>query len=490
MNSFTQLSIFLQSHAQMYRLSAKVAGLLKQKVLACFFAFFAIGSAIQGTLVKLLLSLFTLFSLLCANFAHANLLNIAPETVEAQAWSIMDAQSGQIIAEHNSHAQRAPASLTKMMVAYITLKEIQAGKLHKEDVLTATPVVSTVMWDESQMYLKAGEQISIDQLLAGLIVMSANDAALTLAEKISGGVPQFVARMNQEAQALGMKDTHFSNPAGITMSDHYSTAADLSLLASAIVKTTPDYLHYSKMPSFSYNQRFHHATNLALKMDPTADGLKTGYTKAAGYNLALTAARLVDPTQPLTQRRLIVVVLGTASAAKRAEVAQKLMNLAYSYTRDEEVIPKQHLIAELPVIKSTLKMFRVETQQPTIVTTSLYNQPTTIDLNNFDLATQRLQVMDINQQIQTIEPLQSTNTHVNIELNEQRLTAPLMQAMNLATVSIYQNNQLIRSLQIENDVHIEEANIVQKILLWFSSLFSVFSSNDIKAAKLYPLNQG
>lgn len=489
MNSFTQLSIFLQSHAQMYRLSVKVAGLLKQKVLACFFAFFAIGSAIQGTLVKLLLSLFTLFSLLCANFAHANLLNIAPETVEAQAWSIRDAQSGQIIAEHNSHAQRAPASLTKMMVAYITLKEIQAGKLHKEDVLTATPVVSTVMWDESQMYLKAGEQISIDQLLAGLIVMSANDAALTLAEKISGGVPQFVARMNQEAQALGMKDTHFSNPAGITMSDHYSTAADLSLLASAIVKTTPDYLHYSKMPSFSYNQRFHHATNLALKMDPTADGLKTGYTKAAGYNLALTAERSIF-NSTLDKRRLIVVVLGTPSAFKRAEVAHKLMNLAYSYTRDEEVIPKQHLIAELPVIKSTLKMFRVETQQPTIVTTSLYNQPTTIDLNNFDLATQRLQVMDINQQIQTIEPLQSTNTHVNIELNEQRLTAPLTQAMNLATVSIYQNNQLIRSLQIENDVHIEEANIVQKILLWFSSLFSVFSSNDIKAAKLYPLNQG
>ncbi|HQZ60559.1 MAG TPA: D-alanyl-D-alanine carboxypeptidase PBP6B [Acinetobacter sp.] len=439
--------------------------------------------------MKLLLSLFTLFSLLCANFAHANLLNIAPETVEAQAWSIMDAQSGQIIAEHNSHAQRAPASLTKMMVAYITLKEIQAGKLHKEDVLTATPVVSTVMWDESQMYLKAGEQISIDQLLAGLIVMSANDAALTLAEKISGGVPQFVARMNQEAQALGMKDTHFSNPAGISMDDHYSTAADLSLLASQIVKVTPDYLHYSKMPNFSYNQRFHHATNLALKMDPTADGLKTGYTKAAGYNLALTAERPVF-NSTLNKRRLIVVVLGTPSAFKRAEVAHKLMNLAYSYTRDEEVIPKQHLIAELPVIKSTLKMFRVETQQPTIVTTSLYNQPTTIDLNNFDLATQRLQVMDINQQIQTIEPLQSTNTHVNIELNEQRLTAPLMQAMNLATVSIYQNNQLIRSLQIENDVHIEEANIVQKILLWFSSLFSVFSSNDIKAAKLYPLNKG
>ncbi len=426
---------------------------------------------------------------MCVNLAHASLLKIAPETVEAQAWSIVDAQSGQIIAEHNSHVQRAPASLTKMMVAYIALKEIEAGKLRKEDILTATPVVNTVMWDESQMYLKTGEKISVDQLLAGLIVMSANDAAVTLAEKISGSVPQFVARMNQEAQALGMKDTHFSNPAGITMPDHYSTAADLGLLAKAIVQDTPEYLYYSKMPSFSYNQRFHHATNLALKMDPTADGLKTGYTKAAGYNLALTAER---PTfnPDVEKRRLIVVVLGTPSAVKRAEVAHKLMNLAFTYTRDEVVIPKHRLIAELPVIRSTLKMFRVETQQPTIVTTSLYDRPMPIDLNTFNLLTQRIHLVDANQLVTTVEPLQSTNTHINIELNEQHLTAPLMQVMNLATVSVYQNNQLIRSLQIENDVQIEEANIFQKIMIWFSNLFSFFSTNDTQSAKLYPLNQG
>ena len=426
---------------------------------------------------------------MCVNLAHASLLKIAPETVEAQAWSIVDAQSGQIIAEHNSHVQRAPASLTKMMVAYIALKEIEAGKLRKEDILTATPVVNTVMWDESQMYLKTGEKISVDQLLAGLIVMSANDAAVTLAEKISGSVSQFVARMNQEAQALGMKDTHFSNPAGITMPDHYSTAADLGLLAKAIVQDTPEYLYYSKMPSFSYNQRFHHATNLALKMDPTADGLKTGYTKAAGYNLALTAER---PTfnPDVEKRRLIVVVLGTPSAVKRAEVAHKLMNLAFTYTRDEVVIPKHRLIAELPVIRSTLKMFRVETQQPTIVTTSLYDRPMPIDLNTFNLLTQRIHLVDANQLVTTVEPLQSTNTHINIELNEQHLTAPLMQVMNLATVSVYQNNQLIRSLQIENDVQIEEANIFQKIMIWFSNLFSFFSTNDSQSAKLYPLNQG
>ena len=293
----------------------------------------------------------TLFTL-CSSFTQAALLNIVPETVEAQAWTVFDSQSGQVIAEHNSHVQRAPASLTKMMVAYIALKEINAGKLNKSEILTATPVVSTVMWDESQMYLKQGEQISVDQLLAGLVVMSANDAAVTLAERISGDIPNFVARMNQEAKALGMTETHFQNPAGITMPEHYSTAHDLALLGQALVNETPDYLYYSKQQSFSYNQRFHRATNILLKQDPTVDGLKTGYTKAAGYNLALTANRpTMNPDNP--NRRLVVIVLGTESAAKRAEVAHNLMNLSYTYTRNEVALKDKQIIAELPVVKST-----------------------------------------------------------------------------------------------------------------------------------------
>ena len=119
-------------------------------------------------------------------------------------------------------------------------------------------------------------------------------------------------------------------------------------------------------------------------------------------------------------------------------------------------------------------MFKVETKQPTIVTTSLYADPAPIDLNTFDNATQRVQVLDSNQQLKVIAPLETTQTHVNIELNEKQLTAPLMKVVSLATVSIYQNNQLIRSLQIEDNVHIEEANIFQKIAMWFSSLFSFF----------------
>ena len=437
--------------------------------------------------MKAVIYLIASLGLLCSTIVNATLLNLVPESVEAQAWTVIDTQSGQVIAEHNSHVQRAPASLTKMMVAYITLKELQAGHLRKDEVLTATPVVNMVMWDESQMYLKQGEQISVDQLLAGLVVMSANDAAVTLAERIAGDVPKFIARMNKEAQALGMKDTHFQNPAGISMPEHYSTAADLALLGQALVTQTPDYLNYSKQQSFSYNNRFHHATNRLLKLDPTVDGLKTGFTKAAGYNLALTANRpTMNPDTP--ERRLVVIVLGAASAAKRAEVAYNLMNMGYTYTRNEVAIKDKQLIAELPVIKSTLKMFKLETSKPQIITTSLYDQPFAIDLKTYDTTNQRIMLNTGNGTIQTIEPLQETKTHLNVESNEKLLTAPLAKVMQLATVQVYQNNQLIRTITIEDDVQIEEANFFQKIAIWFKQLFSLFSSNEVEL-KIYPLGQ-
>ena len=437
--------------------------------------------------MKHVIYLIAALSLLCATIANATLLNIVPETVEAEAWTVLDPQSGQVIAEHNSHVQRAPASLTKMMVAYIALKEIKAGHLRKDEILTATPIVQVVQWDESQMYLKQGEQISVDQLLAGLVVMSANDAAVTLAERISGDIPRFIERMNKEAKALGMNDTHFQNPAGITMPEHYSTAADLARLGQALVTETPDYLYYSKQQSFSYNQHFHRATNILLKQDPTVDGLKTGFTKAAGHNLALTANRMVaNPDAP--ERRLIVVVLGSKSGLKRAEVAHRLMNLAYTYTRNEVAIKDRQLIAELPVVKSTLKMFKVETQQPKLITTSLYDQAYAIDLQAFDQAQQRIMLNTGNGQIQAIEPLRETQTQLNVEMNEKQLTAPLAEVMKLATVTVYQNNQLINSFDIEDDVQIEEANIFERFFMWIKSLFSIFSSESSEL-KIYPLDQ-
>lgn len=434
--------------------------------------------------MKFIASLIATLCFFMSAISHAALLNINPESVEAEAWTILDSQTGQTIASHNEDLQRAPASLTKMMVAYITLKEIQAGKLDKNEVITATSVVNMVMWDESQMYLKEGDQISVDQLLAGLIIMSANDAAVTLAEKISGSVPKFVERMNKEAQALGMTHSHFQNPAGITMPEHYSTAADLAKLSQALVNETPNYLFYSKQHSFSYNQHFHRATNLLLKMDPTVDGLKTGFTRAAGYNLAATAIR-PSMDMSLSNRRLIVVVMGTKSAVKRAEAAHKLMNLAYTYTRNEVALKDKQVLAELPVVQSTLKMFKVATKKPELITTSLYDQSYSIDLNQFDQSTQRVMLDTGNGVLQSIEPLRETQTHLNIEVNETQLTAPLAKVMQLATVNVYQNNQLIRTILIEDQVDIEEANFFEKFLQW---LFGLFSSTNADVI-LYPIGK-
>ena len=434
--------------------------------------------------MKFIASLIATLCFFMSAISHAALLNINPESVEAEAWTILDSQTGQTIASHNEDLQRAPASLTKMMVAYITLKEIQAGKLDKNEVITATSVVNMVMWDESQMYLKEGDQISVDQLLAGLIVMSANDAAVTLAEKISGSVPKFVERMNQEAKALGMQHTNFQNPAGITMPEHYSTAADLAKLSQALVNETPNYLFYSKQHSFSYNQHFHRATNLLLKIDPTVDGLKTGFTRAAGYNLAATAIR-PSMDMSLSNRRLIVVVMGSKSAVKRAEVAHKLMNLAYTYTRNEVALKDKQVLAELPVVQSTLKMFKVATKKSELITTSLYDQSYSIDLNQFDQSTQRVMLDTGNGTLQSIEPLRETQTHLNIEVNETQLTAPLAKVMQLATVNVYQNNQLIRTILIEDQVDIEEANFFEKFLQW---LFGLFSSTNADVI-LYPIGK-
>lgn len=436
--------------------------------------------------LKITTALFLFLSFFCSTLVNAALLNIDPLSVESEAWTVLDPQTGQIIAEHNSQLKRAPASLTKMMVGYIALKEIKAGKLNKAEILTATPVVNTVQWDESQMYLKPTEQITIDQLIAGLIIMSANDAAVSLAERISGSVPQFVERMNQEARALGMTNTHFSNPAGITMNDHYSTAHDLALLGQAVIRETPDYLYYSKQQSFTYNLHYHRATNILLKQDPSVDGLKTGFTKAAGYNLALTAIRPANELN-MPNRRLVVVVLGAKSGIKRAEIAHKLMNLSYAYTRNEVAIKDKQLIAELPVIQSTMKMFKVEAKQPQIMTTSLYGTNAVINLNSFDNQIHRIIEANAFGSLQVLEPLQKTQTQINVELSTQTLNAPLAEIVELAKINVYQNNRLIQTFLIKDEVKIEKANIFQRFFSWLQNLLS-FGNESSNQPKTYPLS--
>ncbi|MEB3754088.1 D-alanyl-D-alanine carboxypeptidase family protein [Acinetobacter sp. MD2(2019)] len=419
-------------------------------------------------------------SFLCTGISHAAILNIDPASVPAAAWTIFDPQSGQTIAEFNSHAQRAPASLTKMMVAYITLKEIKAGKLKRTDILTANDVVKVVQPDESQMFLRPGQQISIDQLLTGLVVMSANDAAVTLAQRIGGDLPHFVEMMNQEAKALGMTDTHFTNPAGITMDGHYSSAADMAKLGNALIQQYPDYLYYSKQTIYSWNNHAHHATNILLTQDPTVDGLKTGFTRAAGFNLALTAKRQnMNPDLP--ERRLIVVVMGTTSPVMRAEVAHRLMNLAYNYTRDDVVLKAKQPIAELPVLSGQIKRYTIVPEQNKIITTSLYNQPVAINMGSFDSNSGFLKLNG-----QLLQPITDTKTTLQVQLKQQQLTAPLNQTMQLATLKIYQNNQWVEDVNIDNNPQLQQASVWERFWTWIKHILPFFK-DAVLPAKIFPL---
>lgn len=426
------------------------------------------------------LVLTSFLALLCTTITHASVLTINPDSVEAASWIIYDPQSKQTIAEYNSHAQRAPASLTKMMVAYLTLKAIQEGKLKTTDTITASDIVHVVQPDESQMFLRQGQQITVDQLLSGLIVMSANDAAVTLAQKLGGDIPHFVEMMNSEAKALGMTDTHFMNPAGITMDGHYASAADLAKLANTLIQQYPQYLSYSKQTSYSWNGRTHHATNILLKQDPTVDGLKTGYTAAAGYNLALTANRpAMNPDFP--ERRLIVVVMGTKSAYKRAQVAYELMNMAFNYTRDEVAIKANQMIAQLPVINGKQNVFNLKANQSRIITTSLYDSNIPINMKNFS-NTSGL----ITNNGQTITPSQETKTQLSVQLDQKQLTAPLNQEMNLANIKVFQNNQLIEDFSLSAKVELERASLFERFIHWLKHILPFFSDNATEAI-VYPI---
>lgn len=402
-----------------------------------------------------------------SSVGFAQVLEIQPQSVEAQSWVILDPQSHQVIAAHGADQQRAPASLTKMMVGYLALKAIENGKLKLDQVITVPDVVTSVQSDESRLRLKPHQQITVQELVSGLIIMSANDAALTLGTLIAGDIPSFVQLMNQTAKSLNMQHTHFSNPSGITMQDHYASALDLALLAQAIVKDTPEYLNYSKQQQFQYHDIFHHATNILLKIDPSVDGLKTGYTEAAGYNLALTANRLDPNTNEY--RRLIVVVMGTASKFKRADVAYQLLNIAYEYTQTKRLFDHDQKIAEIPVVSGKQLSYQVNLPHHQGYTTlSLLSQNTPLNAQQFDQKLRRFVLPD--QPASTLEPLKKpVHIHYQIQPMQQQIDAPIHSTLNLVKINVQQFQQTVHSVDVVDEVNIEQASWWNRLFAWIKS---------------------
>ncbi len=269
-----------------------------------------------------------LFALLFA-FAVAAAQAQAPQAPEiaARSFLLFDVTTNQVLAAKNPDEPVEPASLTKLMSGYLVFQALRDKKLTLEQTLQVSERAwRTGMTGASRTFLPLNSQVMVDDLLKGMIVQSGNDATVVLAEGVGGTYEQFVEMMNRQAQAFGLKATSFKNPEGLTASGHTSTARELALIATRLVRDFPEYLHYYSTKEFTYNKIKQNNRNLLLYRDPSVDGLKTGYTDAAGYCLITTARR----DFPNGQRRLISVVLGAASAEARANESQKLLNWGFA----------------------------------------------------------------------------------------------------------------------------------------------------------------
>ena len=272
--------------------------------------------------MKRLIAFFLSMALAGASLAQAP----QPPELAAKSYLLLDLSSNQTLAERNADAPSDPASLTKLMSAYVVFTAIREKKLALEQKLS----VSKRAWDErkggaSLMFIDTTMTPTVDELLRGEIVASGNDAAVALAEGVAGTIDQFVAMMNRQAQAWGMKNTVFKNVTGLTEAGHKSTARELALVATRIIRDFPEFYTYYAIKEYKYNNITQPNRNLLLRRDPSVDGMKTGYTEAAGYCLIASAQR----DFPNGKRRLLSVVLNTTSMAARADESQKLLNWGY-----------------------------------------------------------------------------------------------------------------------------------------------------------------
>lgn len=248
-----------------------------------------------------------------------------------------------------------PASLTKLMTAYVAFTAVQDKKLDLNQMIT----ISTNAWkvdpSSSKMFIEPRVPVKVNDLLYGLIVQSGNDAAVAIAEAVAGTEDAFVALMNREAERMGMKSTHFANPHGLPSASNYSTARDLSVLASHLINDHPEFYKIYSTKEYTYNNIKQPNRNRLLWLDPTVDGMKTGYTQGAGYCLISTAKR----PNGTGERRLISVVLGTVSDQARAQESQKLLNWGFLNFDTVKLYAKNEPIATPNVWKGTQNTVKI-----------------------------------------------------------------------------------------------------------------------------------
>ena len=280
-----------------------------------------------------------------------------PPEVAAKSFLVLDLTTSQVLAERDADASIDPASLTKLMTAYVVFQALNEKKLTLEQALP----VSQRAWAErkgggSLMFIDTTMTPKVDELLRGLIVQSGNDAAVALAEGVAGTVEGFVTMMNRQAQAWGLKNTTFKNVAGLTEPGHRSSARDMATVATHIVRDFPQYFPYYSQKEYKYNNINQPNRNLLLRRDPTVDGMKTGFTDGAGYCLLATAQREfpnLGPNGGAGKRRIMTVLLNTTSMEARANESQKLLNWGFQAFETVRLFDDAKAVVTVPVWKAT-----------------------------------------------------------------------------------------------------------------------------------------
>ena len=353
--------------------------------------------------------------------------SVPAPAIAAKAWITVDVTSGQVVASSNAEQKIEPASLTKIMTAYLAFSALKEKRLTLEQQAN----VSQAAWKTrgSRMFIEPRKPVTIDELIKGVIIQSGNDASVALAEAISGTESSFVTLMNEEALRLGMTNTNFVNAGGLPDPQHFSTVRDLAVLARRMINDHPDYFPYYSMREFTYNKIKQPNRNRLLWADPSVDGMKTGHTDGAGYCLVATAKR--------GDRRVITVLVGSDSQATRAEESLKLLNWTFQNFETIKIFDKAQAAVESRVWQGKTENTKLGVAEPLWVTVP------------------RGKAGDIKPVAKRPDPL----------------FAPLAQGQKVGTLSLMLDDKLLRTEPLEVIDPVERAGVVGRwsdsIRLWF-----------------------
>ena len=328
----------------------------------------------------------------------------APPQLAAKSYLLFDHTSGKVLASKEPDLRIEPASLTKMMTAYIVSEELERGSVTLDEPVMVTAEAQAM--PGSRMFIEAGTLVSLGDLLRGLVIQSGNDASVALAEHIAASEAGFVDMMNRTAESLGMTATHFANSSGLPDPEHYTTANDLGIIASAIIREHPDvYALYSER-EFTYNDIAQKNRNTLLWRDDSVDGMKTGHTEAAGYCLVASALR--------DDMRLIAVVLGAASDKARVTESQRLLNYGYRFYKTRKVYSAGEQISQARIWMGTQDNIGLGVEEDLYLTLprdAFDNLQTTVEVSDYIRAPLRIgqelgrSVLTVNDQIVSEVPL-------------------------------------------------------------------------------------